>query len=153
MNALGLLLQVEDISLDVESSSKGQLLGEVARLIARRHAMDEAQVLECLLARERLGSTGIGHGVAIPHARTDMVIEAAGVFVRTKQPVPFDSPDGEPVSYVLALLVPKKATERHLELMAAAAKLFAEFNFRDCLRRCATREDVTKLFLERQSSV
>jgi nitrogen PTS system EIIA component len=150
MNVLGRLLQVEDISLDVESSTKAQLLGEVARLLASRHALSEAQVLDCLLARERLGSTGIGHGIAIPHARTDVVLEAAGAFVRTLRPVPFDSPDGKPVSCVLALLVPRKATERHLELMGAAAEVFADSDFREGLRSCTMPECVARLFAQWQ---
>ena len=71
---------------------------------------------ESLTAREQLGSTGLGHGVAIPHARMYQCDTATGVFVRTKAPVPFDAPDGKPVSIFLALVVPKQATQRHLQL-------------------------------------
>ena len=103
------------------------------------------EVLESLTAREQLGSTGLGHGVAIPHARMPQCDAAAGVFVRTKAAIPFDAPDRKPVSIFLALVVPKQATERHLQLLATAATMFSDRAFRDKLRACPDPDMVREL--------
>ena len=134
MNPVGELLRVEDIHLDLDVPDKERLLERIAALLARRHGLSNVQVLESLIAREELGSTGLGHGVAIPHARMPQCYSAAGVFVRTKVAVPFDAPDHRPVSLFLGLIVPKQATERHLQLLAAAAAMFGDRTFRDKLR-------------------
>lgn len=134
MNPVGELLRVEDIHLDLDVPDKGRLLGRIAELLSRRHGLSEAQILESLTAREQLGSTGLGHGVAIPHARMPQCYAAAGAFVRTRVAIPFDAPDRKPVSLFLGLVVPKQAAERHLQLLAAAAGMFSERTFRDELR-------------------
>ena len=136
MNPVGELLRVEDIYLDLDVPDKARLLERLAALLARRHGLSNTQVLESLTAREQLGSTGLGHGVAIPHARMPQCYAAAGVFVRTKVAVPFDAPDRKPVSLFLGLIVPKQATERHLQLLATAAAMFSDRSFRDKLRTC-----------------
>jgi len=134
MNPVGELLRAEDIRLDLDVPDKPRLLERVAALLAQRHGLSHAQVLESLIAREQLGSTGLGHGVAIPHARMPQCYAAAGVFVRTKIAIPFDAPDRKPVSLFLGLIVPKQATERHLRLLATAAAMFSDRTFRDQLR-------------------
>src|SRR6202521_772950 len=126
MNPVGELLGVEDIRLDVDVPDKDRLLERIAALLSRRLGLAQAQVLDSLIAREQLGSTGLGHGVAIPHARMPQCEMATGVLVRTQAPVPFDAPDGKPVSIFLALVVPKQATQRHLQLLAAAAAMFSD---------------------------
>lgn len=136
MNPIGELLAPEDVRLDVEASSKDQVLRKIAALLAGRHHLSEAIVLESIMARERLGSTGVGHGVAIPHARMSECVAPAGVFVRTKDPIPFDAPDGKPVSVFLGLIVPNMANERHLQLLATAASMLSDRAFRDKLRAC-----------------
>jgi PTS system nitrogen regulatory IIA component len=136
MNPVGELLHVEDIHLDLDVPDKGRLLERIATLLSRRQGLSDAEVLESLKAREQLGSTGLGHGVAIPHARMPQCGAAAGVFVRTKVAVPFDAPDHKPVSIFLALIVPKQPTERHLQLLATAAAMFGDRSFRDKLRTC-----------------
>jgi nitrogen PTS system EIIA component len=145
MNPVGELLRVEDIHLDLDVSDKGRLLERIAALLSRRHGLSEAQVLESLIAREQLGSTGLGHGVAIPHARMPQCYAAAGVFVRTKVAVPFDAPDRKPVSLFLGLIVPKQATERHLQLLATSAAMFSDRTFRDKLRACPDPSAVREL--------
>src|SRR5664279_6197472 len=104
MNPVGELLRVEDIHLDLDVADKARLLERVAGLLSRRHGLSEVEVLEGLSAREQLGSTGLGHGVAIPHARMPQCYAVAGVFVRTKFAVPFDAPDHKPVSLFLGLV-------------------------------------------------
>src|SRR5665213_1441234 len=134
MNPVGELLRVEDVYLDLDVQDKTQLLRHVATLLSRRHGLSEAQVLESLISREQLGSTGLGHGVAIPHARMPQCYAAAGVFVRTKVPIDFDAPDHKPVSLVLGLIVPKQASGHHLLILATAAAMFGDGGFRGKLK-------------------
>jgi PTS system nitrogen regulatory IIA component len=148
MNPVGELLQIDDICLDVDVSSKDQLLEKIAELLARRYRLAAAEVFASLAEREQLGSTGLGHGVAIPHARMKRLSSAAGAFFRTRFPIPFDAPDGRPVSNVLALLVPATATEKHLQLLANAASMFGDRSFRSQLRHCARPSEVKALLDE-----
>jgi nitrogen PTS system EIIA component len=134
MNPVGELLGRDDIQLDVDVPDKARLLQRIAALLARRLGLTDTDVLESLTVREQMGSTGLGHGVAIPHARMPQCDAVAGVFVRTKFAIPFDAPDRKPVSLFLALIVPKQATERHLRLLATAAAMFNDRTFRDKLR-------------------
>jgi PTS system nitrogen regulatory IIA component len=136
MNPVGELLTPDDIRLDLDVSTKEQLLEQVAALLAARHGLSMIFILESLTAREQLGSTGVGHGVAIPHARMNQCAVAAGVFVRTKAAIPFDAPDGKPVSVFLGLIVPNKAVERHLQILATAAGMLGDRSFRDKLKTC-----------------
>ena len=145
MNPVGALLAAEDIRLDLDVSTKDQLLEQVAALLATRNGLSEKFILESLVAREQLGSTGVGHGVAIPHARMNQCAMAAGVFVRTKNAVPFDAPDGKPVSVFLGLIVPNKAAELHLQILATAAGMLGERNFREKLKTCADASIVKAL--------
>ena len=145
MNHLGELLAPEDIRLDVDASSKDQVLRQVASLLAARQGISEGTILEGMTAREQLGSTGVGHGVAIPHARMTQCGAAAAVFVRTKVGVPFDAPDGRPVSVFLGLIVPNMANERHLQLLATAAGMLSDRAFRDKLRACTDPAAVREL--------
>src|SRR5271167_1957171 len=103
MNPLGELLSAGDIRVDVDASTKEQVLRTLASLLAARHGIPEATILDGMHMREELGSTGVGHGVAIPHARMPQCSAAAAAFVRTKTGVSFDAPDGKPVSVFLGL--------------------------------------------------
>ena len=134
MNAVGELLTLDDVRLDLDVSSKDGLLGEVAALLATRNGLSTTQILESLVAREQLGSTGMGHGVAIPHARTARCTAPAAVFVRTRAAIAFGAPDAKPVSLFLGLIVPDRATERHLLILSTAAAMFSDRAFREKLR-------------------
>ncbi len=136
MNPVGELLTVQDIALDLDVSNKAALLQRMASMLAQCSRLVGAAVLDGLTAREKLGSTALGHGVAIPHARMPQCGAPAGVFIRTKFAIPFDAPDGRPVSIFLGLIVPKQADERHLKLLAAAAGMFSDRAFREKLRAC-----------------
>jgi PTS system nitrogen regulatory IIA component len=145
VNPVGELLDVSDIHLDVDLSSKAELLEKLAGWLAGRHGLSKREVLNSLNAREQLGSTGLGHGVAIPHARMSECGAATGIFVRTRAAVPFNAPDGKPVSLFLALVVPKHATHRHLQLLAAAAGILSDRTIRDVLETSADPEAVRDL--------
>jgi PTS system nitrogen regulatory IIA component len=146
MNPLGELLGTQDILLDLEVRDKNELLRRISEALSRRHGLSCALVLESLQTREALGSTAIGQGVAIPHARIGAVASAVALLVRTDHPIAFDAPDGKPVSIALTLLVPKQANERHLQLMAAAATLLSDPKFREILIASRNAEDVRALF-------
>jgi PTS system nitrogen regulatory IIA component len=145
MNPLGELLAPDDVRLDLDVSTKPQLLEQVAILLAARHGLPKTVVLEGLTAREQLGSTGVGHGVAIPHARMSQCGAAAAVFVRTKFAIPFDAPDGKPASVFLGLIVPNQANERHLQLLATAAGMLSDRVFRDKLKAATDPRTVREL--------
>ena len=98
-----------------------------------------ARVFDALFDREKLGSTGLGYGVAIPHGRIRNIKEPICAFARTAAPVPFESPDGQPVSLVFAMLVPEHATEAHLELLSELAQMFSDATLRDAL---ASTQDI-----------
>ena len=134
MNPVGELLRIDDIRLDIDITSKSQLLEEVAALLAVRHGLSKALIADSLRVREQLGSTGVGHGFAIPHARMSQCATATAALVRTKFAIPFDAPDGRPVSVFLGLIVPHKANEAHLQLLATAAGMFSDRGLRDQLR-------------------
>lgn len=149
---LGALLRDEDVLLDVDAGSREELLQVIAvHFAARHHGLHAERIYDALAARERLGSTALGHGVALPHARLEDVREAAGVFVRTRHPIPFGAPDGKPVSLVLALLVPQHATEAHLHLLAAAAEAFASRSACDGLARCAAAAQARRILADPQA--
>jgi PTS system nitrogen regulatory IIA component len=133
MNAVGQLLGIDDIVLDLDVADKRGVLEAIAGRLSRYHGLAYADVLQSLEAREKLGSTGLGHGVAIPHSRMPQCGAEAGVFIRTRVPVPFDAPDRKPVSMFLGLVVPKQAAEHHLQLLAAAASIFSDRTLRQNL--------------------
>ena len=148
MNTLARQCQVEDILLDVDIQNRNQLFDLVAQHLHRRHGLEEDGVADHLSKREQLGSTALGQGVAIPHARIRQLQDPVVTYVHTAQPIPFDAPDGKPVSDFFLLLVPEQATQVHLQLLADAAALLCERGFRDALRAAASALDVRRLLLD-----
>jgi len=133
-NALAAILTPSDVVLDVDVSTKERALEEAARFLAGRHGLLWADVRTSLLEREKIGSTALGFGIAIPHARVRGLLRPIAAFLRTKIPIPFGAPDDRPVSEMLVLLVPPQAADEHLELLAAVAETFSEKQFREGLR-------------------
>jgi PTS system nitrogen regulatory IIA component len=121
------LLSPERIHFDVHSSSKKRLLELISKELARNNSdLDQREVFESLCARERLGSTGLGKGVAIPHGRVKGSQDVQVSFIRLKKPLPFDAIDGEPVDLLFAMAVPENCGEDHLKLLAQVAELFSD---------------------------
>ena len=121
------LLAVQAICLDHTAQSKKRVLEQAAHLLNGTGDPAQAeQIFARLLERERLGSTGLVAGVALPHARLPGLTRSRGTFIRLRQAVDFDSQDGQPVDLVFALLVPEEATDEHLQLLAALAGLFRD---------------------------
>ncbi|MFC2505957.1 MAG: PTS IIA-like nitrogen regulatory protein PtsN [Kingella sp. (in: b-proteobacteria)] len=133
MKAIGDILPLSHIVLDAESSSKKRLFEQLAELLALDTEMPQNEIFDCLFAREKLGSTGLGQGVAIPHGRAACVQEVTGAFIRLQEAVDFDAPDSKPVSLVFALLVPEAATNEHLEILSHLASRFADKTVREAL--------------------
>ena len=137
----------EDIVLDAPIGSAQFLLAFAAGRMAARHALDPAAVTRALERREQACSTGLGRGVAIPHARVDGLIAPATQFLRVHPAVHFGAPDGLPVTLFLVLLVPTDGDpEEHLVLLATAAQLFCESTFRTELAAVRTPGSARDLF-------
>ena len=142
MNQIAELLTAENILLDLDAGSKASLFDAVGALFETHHGLSRRLIVDSLLAREKLGSTGLGQGIAIPHGRIRGLSTAQGAFVRLRSPIPFDAPDGKPVALVFVLLVPEQATEQHLQLLSELAQMFSETSFRE---RLATPADAASL--------
>jgi PTS system nitrogen regulatory IIA component len=146
MNQVAELLPAANILLDVDAGTKARLFDAVGALVEQSSGLARSVVVDSLAARERLGSTGLGQGVAIPHGRIKGLREAQGAFVRLRAPIPFDAPDGKPVAQVFVLLVPEQATERHLQLLSELAQMFSDKAFRDELARASSPAALRALF-------
>lgn len=142
------LMSAEDILLGLDASSRICVFEEVGRLFERRHRLPQTQVVEELNAREKLGSTGLGQGVALPHARVKNLTHAVAAFVRPKLPIAFDAPDAKPVWAMLIMLVPEHATEQHLQILAELAQMFGDSHFRERLRTCDDVDSVYQLMAD-----
>lgn len=148
------VLAPELIQCDVQGVSKKRLLQNLAHFISLKLGCDSEQeqiMFDNLVAREKLGSTGIGDGVAIPHCRVSGVRRIHGCLVKLKEPVDFDALDDEPVDLVFALVVPDEQNDEHLATLACVAALLQSENSRNSLRACNTAQEMfeTTLSLER----
>lgn len=140
------ILAPERVAVNLTVSSKKTLLEKAADLLASAsdsgHARD---IFDSLCQRERLGSTGLGHGVAIPHGRVEGQTSVTGSLIRLGSGIDFDAPDDEPVDLFFALAVPAQCTDVHLRLLASIAERFGDGDCRDRLRRAETADEVMKL--------
>ena len=127
------LLPVERVRTDLAPRDKDELIDQLALLLA--DGGDVNLVRDALRARERLGGTGLGHGVAIPHGRSSAIKRASAAFVRLVRPIDFGADDGVPVDLVAVLLVPAHFTDQHLKLLAELAELFSDREVTAALRR------------------
>lgn len=137
MNQISKILPAENILPALDASSKKRVFEQAGLLFENHQGIARATVYDALFAREKLGSTGLGQGVAIPHGRIKNLKEPLGALMRLANPVPFESPDGHPVSLLFVLLVPEAATERHLQLLSELAQMFSDRGLRDKLRDAA----------------
>lgn len=134
------ILDLSSIRVDDPSHSKKRVLEHAAQLLSHADSELTEGIFERLLERERLGSTGLAGGVALPHARMPGLTQSRGAFLRLDEPVEFDSIDGQPVDLVFALLVPEEATEEHLKLLAELARLFHDPALREKLRHASAEQ-------------
>jgi PTS system nitrogen regulatory IIA component len=146
MSHISQLLPTENILLDLDASSKKRVFERVGLLFENNQGIARSTVFDSLFAREKLGSTGLGQGIAIPHGRIKGLKEARGAFLRLAAPVPFDSPDGKPVSLLFVLLVPEQATEQHLQILSELAERFSDRACRDALGNAPSAEAIHQIF-------
>ncbi|MGA0605759.1 PTS IIA-like nitrogen regulatory protein PtsN [Phenylobacterium sp. VNQ135] len=145
---IGDLLDRTAISLRVSASSKRQVLAVVAEIAARKLGLDAGDILDALIEREAAGSTGVGHGVAAPHARLEGLERMRGVFVRLEQPVEFDAVDDQPVDLIFALFAPKDAGADHLRALARVSRLLRQAELREQLRQARTADAIYALLVQ-----
>ena len=145
MNLIAKLLPPSNIVLDLDVTSKKRLFEQAGLLVENNHSLARAQVFDSLFAREKLGSTGLGQGVAIPHGRVKGLKQAVGALVRMKAPIPFDAPDGQGVSLIFLLMVPERATDQHLQILSELAEMFSDKPFRELLLHAEAAIDIHAL--------
>lgn len=133
MNLIAKLLPPANVVVGLEASSKKRAFEQAGLLFENNHGIGRSTVFDSLFAREKLGSTGLGQGIAIPHGRIKGLKDALGAFIRLAEPVPFDAPDGRPVAMLFVLLVPEQANEHHLQLLSELAQMFSDRAFREQL--------------------
>jgi PTS system nitrogen regulatory IIA component len=134
MNLISTLLKQENVLASLDVGSKKRLFELVGQAFQTSEGVEAKEVFESLTAREKLGCTALGHGIAIPHGRIKDLKEAACAFVRTLEPIDFDAPDSVPVDLLFILLVPAAATDLHLQILAELAQMFSEKEMRDKMR-------------------
>jgi PTS system nitrogen regulatory IIA component len=152
MNLINNILLPDNILLDTESTSKKRVFERIGWLFENNQQIVRSQVFDSLFAREKLGSTGLGQGVAIPHGRIAKIKDATAAFVKTAHPIPFDSPDGEPVNLIFALLVPERATDLHLRILSELAQMFSDSQFRNRLLACEDSTSIHQMLYDWQST-
>ena len=130
MTNLAKILSPENIILDLEVSSKKRAFEQAGLTFENNSGIARSTVSENLFARERRGSTGLGHGVAVPHGRIKGLKAPLALFMRLAAPIPFESPDGEPVKLLIFLLIPDNVTQQHLEILSEIAEMFSDNAFR-----------------------
>jgi PTS system nitrogen regulatory IIA component len=151
--ALAEMLSPRDILLEVKAPGKMELLEAIGQHMEWVHGIGRELVLRSLLHREQIGSTAMGQGVAIPHARIDNLEQIRIAYLHLATPIAFDAPDDKPVEDVFVILVPKPATEVHLRILGEASQMFADAPFRAQLHGCTHPADVKLLFDTRGRSL
>ena len=135
MVTLDQILAPERVRSNVPAASRKRTLEVLGEILASADPELSAQaIFDRLVARERLGSTGLGEGCALPHARAPGLDRTVAAFLRLRRGVDFDSPDHEPVDLVFGLLVPEESTDEHLEILAAIARVFSDERVRSSIR-------------------
>ena len=140
------LISPDGILPNLRASSKKQALQELARKAADLTDLDSREIFDVLLERERLGTTGVGHGIAIPHGKLAKLDRPYGVFARLENPIDFDSIDDEPVDLVFLLLAPETAGADHLKALARVSRLLRDRSVCTKMRGCDTTDAIFALF-------
>ena len=148
MNLIAKLLPESNVIIDLDVSSKKRVFEQVGLLFENNNSVSRSLVFDSLFAREKLGSTGLGQGIAIPHGRIKGLKEAVGALVRLRAAIAFDSPDGQPVALIFVLLVPEKATDLHLQILSELAQMFSDKALREKLLTETDAADIHRLISE-----
>lgn len=148
MTDLNQILHPSRCRSQVHGNSKKRIFEEVAELLVTdQPAMQAADIITSLLAREKLGSTGLGRGIAIPHCRLEGCDQPLGVLMSLATPTDFDAPDDEPVDLLCVLVVPGEASQEHLDILATLARLFSQDELCDALRACDSGDELFEVMV------
>lgn len=150
MNRLAKYLPLENVVVGLAVTSKKRVFEQAGLIFENQNGIARSTVTDNLFARERLGSTGLGEGVAIPHGRIKGLKQPLAAFVRLADAIPFESPDGQPVSLLIFLLVPEQATQQHLEILSEIAQLLSDREARERLHTEEDREALHRLLTQWQ---
>jgi mannitol/fructose-specific phosphotransferase system IIA component (Ntr-type) len=151
VSTLAELLKPEGMTMELREKRKKKVLTELSGLLAAAWDLDNPAALSGeILQREKMGSTGIGHGVAIPHCLTSMADFTAMAFGRSSQGVSYGAPDNRPVHLLFLLVGPQSATAEHLKLLSKLSRLLTEEDFRNRLLTAGEPEEVIALFRRRE---
>jgi PTS system nitrogen regulatory IIA component len=150
MSLIAKLLPLQNVVVDLDVSSKKRVFEHAGLMFENNQNVARSQVFDSLFAREKLGSTGLGQGIAIPHGRIKGLKEAVGALIRMREPIPFDAPDGQPVNLIFVLLVPERATDLHLQILSELAQMFSDNAFREQLLRADSASAMHSLIAEWQ---
>lgn len=139
------LLSQQRIFLDTDISSKKKLLEFIATTIADQTQLSQSSIYNNLLDRERLGSTGLGKGFAVPHARLTNLDNTIGCFIRLDQAVNFEAPDNQPVDLIFTIIIPEEATDEHLQILSSLASIFSQPEVCDAIRKADSSDQVAQI--------
>lgn len=147
------IINVNRIKSDINVKSKKRALEALSELITQdQNQLDSADIFDSLISRERLGATGVGYGIAMPHGRIKNCNKITGAFIQLEQGIDFDAIDNQPVDMLFALVVPEESTDEHLQVLALLASMFNEESFREKLHMSKSNEDTYQLLTEWQKS-
>lgn len=145
MNLIAPLIRPQNVVVDLDAASKKRLFELVGKLFEASEGISASEVFDSLFSREKLGSTALGYGIAIPHGRIKGLKDTACACVRLKAPIDFDAPDNLPVDLVFVLLAPATATDVHLQILGELAQMLSDAAFREKLRHAADATELYKL--------
>lgn len=153
MNRLASILPASQVLVGVDATSKKRAFEEAGLLFENLHGLSRALITDSLFARERLGSTGLGHGVAIPHGRIKGLKAPMAAVLQLTQPIGFDAPDEQPVRLLIFLLVPEAATQKHLEILSEIAELLSDTTLREKIKSASSVESLHGLIADWQPAL
>ena len=152
MNRLAAILPLANVLVDVDATSKKRAFELAGLLFENQQSIARATVFDNLFARERLGSTGLGHGVAIPHGRIKGLKAPMAAVFQLAAPIGFDAPDEQPVGLLIFLLVPEAATQKHLEILSEIAELLSDAPLRERIKASTDAELLHKMIADWKST-
>ena len=152
MNRLSVILPAPQVLVAVDATSKKRAFEEAGLLFETLHGLNRALITDSLFARERLGSTGLGHGVAIPHGRIKGLKQPLAAVFQLASPIGFDAPDEQPVQLMIFLLVPEAATQKHLEILSEIAELLSDSALREQMKNSTDAGELHTLITGWQSA-
>jgi len=152
MNRLASILPAAQVLVHVDATSKKRAFEEAGLLFENLHGLSRSLVTDSLFSRERLGSTGLGHGVAIPHGRIKGLKAPMAAVLQLANPIGFDAPDEQAVSLLIFLLVPEAATQKHLEILSEIAEMLSDASLREKLAGSTDAVDLHGLIANWQSA-